>query len=139
MVTCAINTTVGFAITMTSVPSLCGAGSVRNFTGNESRPTIISFPIAEHLETYKSSINCFWHFKAPTGKILEVKFNNLNLEDSEACEKESLMIEDEFVKEYITEGEWLEVCCSSCLSHESFSTSRLRSRSNLPQQNHQNH
>lgn len=94
----------GFKMTVTVKESPCGSQSVYNITENSTEPIIINSPKLAGQNSYPPNIRCVWTIQAPFRDLIEVIFSKFNLEDSENCAKDYLKIEDDMVKEYITEG-----------------------------------
>lgn len=103
-VTDSIRQSTGFRTKFTQIPSLCSSQTYQNFTGNETEPTGLRSPMKPGTDKYAPNIRCTWTADAPYGKIFDIRFEKFELEDSPFCANDSLTIEDDNIKEYITEG-----------------------------------
>lgn len=97
------STSSGFKATFSIIASPCGYHPYKNFTGNETSPFKLDFPKLA-TDKYPTNTRCAWQMEAPYGKIFDIQFLNFELEDSPDCVNDSLTIEDDNVKEYVTEG-----------------------------------
>lgn len=103
-VTDSIRPSTGFTATFTVVPSLCSSLPYVNIIGNETVPTYFTSPAKPGSVNYPPNILCTWIVEAPEGMILDIQFHKFELEQSVNCENDSLTIEDDKIKEYVTEG-----------------------------------
>jgi hypothetical protein len=93
----------GFKLTFTMMESPCGSKPYYNFTENENMEVTISSKL-DSSSNYLPNIRCMYLFEANYRKSFEIIFKKFDLEDSENCTKDYLKIEDDSVKDYITEG-----------------------------------
>lgn len=95
----------GFKATIRMIESPCGDLPYRNFTENSTDIThYISMPTSNQASTYSPNLRCLWVIEAPYGKYFEIQFTKFELESSDNCVNDQLSIEDDSVKEFITEG-----------------------------------
>ena len=94
----------GFKATFSLIQSPCGSHPYQNFTGNETTVTFLMSPTSGLTNNYLPNIRCTWIFEGQYSDIFDVSFNKFNLENTENCKNDSLTIEDNNVKEFITEG-----------------------------------
>jgi cubilin len=103
-VTSGVRPSTGFMATFTMLRSICGNEPYANFTGNETEPSFVASQTSLTSSNYQPNVRCMWIAEAPYGQIFEIQFHKFELQDSENCANDSLTIEDNSVKESITEG-----------------------------------
>lgn len=88
----------GFKVTFTLTTPICGSPIID--LKNSSSFELVSPGRGQ----YYPNLRCVWQVETTEMKIIEVIFEKLDIEDSNKCAKDFLVIEDESVKEFITEG-----------------------------------
>lgn len=94
----------GFKLTFTMQESPCGSQTYYNFTDNENMIVTLSSKVESSTGSYPPNMRCVYLFEAPYRKNYEISFSKFDLEDSEGCVNDYLKIEDDTVRDYITEG-----------------------------------
>lgn len=108
-----IDPSTGFKATFTMTPSVCGNHYI-NITENSTDYELTSPKVNG---VYPANLRCTWIIEAPYSKILDITFQEFDVEDSEKCSKDRLILEDDAVKNVITEGLGENVIYRGKLSH----------------------
>lgn len=94
----------GFKLTINMQESPCGSQPFFNITEQGKEVFTLTSPKLAGQSKYLPNLRCMWTFEAPYRDTLEITFTKFNVEDSDNCTNDYLRIEDDFIKEYITEG-----------------------------------
>lgn len=95
-----IGSGAGFSIDLEMVESPCGPSSLHL---NESKSTITIQSPMMNRHQYKPNMNCMWKFTAPEDKLIEVHFDEFDLEsdDQNKCTNDFLEITDDEVNFFV--------------------------------------
>lgn len=104
LVTDYVRPSSGFKFTVQMIESPCGPNPYYNFSDAFNETFVIESPKLAGSENYPPNIRCEWIIEAPPRKYFEIHFDRFVLEDSENCTADSLMLEDDTIKEYVLEG-----------------------------------
>ena len=96
----ATDPSTGFKATLTMKPSTCGNSSIV-LTENSTEYELTSPKVNGK---YPPNLRCVWLFEAPHSKILDITFQEFDIEDSLKCLNDRFILEDDAVKDVITEG-----------------------------------
>lgn len=99
----------GFKLTISMHESPCGSQPFFNLTENGNEVFTLTSPKLAGQSNYKPNLRCMWTFESSYRDIMEIIFTKFNVEDSDNCTNDFLKIEDDFIKDYITEGLGAEV------------------------------
>lgn len=94
----AVRSSTGFIATLEMRPPICG-NPVIDMTEETSYE--ISSPGSNSYPPY---LRCLWTVETTLGKIFDITFEKFDLKDSDVCSDDYLVIEEDAVKDYITEG-----------------------------------
>jgi cubilin len=98
-----IRQSTGFKLQVDMETSPCGSMPYINIT-KENHTFTLSSPKAPNSLKYPSNIRCLWIVESDYKESIEIIFNKFQLEDSKNCSNDFLKIEDDNVKNYVTEG-----------------------------------
>lgn len=103
-VTDSLRPSTDLKFTVERIPSPCGSFPDVQLIGNETIPFQLYSPSTSDGKKYLPNINCMWVYHSPPGRYFDIRFEKFELEDSEDCRNDSLIIEDSSVRENVPEG-----------------------------------